>query len=49
MDKEEILNIIKKYVYICGQEENEHLAFKNISVRKHKEEFEKIRTFLEEK
>lgn len=45
----ELLDIFKKYVYICGQEENAHLAFKNISTKKHKEDFEKIKKFLEVK
>ena len=48
-NKDEILRIIKKYVYVCGQEENKHLAFRHISTKKHKEDFEKIVNFLETK
>ena len=39
-NKDEILRIIKKYAYVCGQEENKHLAFRHISAKKHKEDFE---------
>lgn len=49
MDQQEILNLIKKYVYVCGQDENKHLAFRHISTKKHKEDFEKIKAFLEVK
>ena len=48
-NKNEILKMIKKYVYVCGQEEKKHLAFRDISTKKHKEDFEKIVNFLETK
>ena len=48
-NKDEILRIIKKYVYVCGQEENKHLAFRHISAKKHKEDFENLVKFLEAK
>ena len=48
-DKEEILRIVKKFVYVCGQEENKHLAFRFISQKKHAQDFEKMVNFLEEK
>ena len=48
MEKTELLALFKKYVYICGQEENKHLAFRHISTKKNKEDFEKIIKFLEE-
>ena len=47
MEQQEILNLIKKYVYVCGQEENKHLAFRHISAKKHKEDFESLVKFLE--
>ena len=49
MEQQEILNLIKKYVYVCGQEENKHLAFRHISAKKHKEDFENPVKFLETK
>ena len=49
MEQQEILNLIKKYVYVCGQEENKHLAFRHISAKKHKKDFEKVVKFLEAK
>ena len=45
-EEREILKIIKKHVYVCGQEENKHLAFKNISIKKDKEAFDKLVAFL---
>ena len=32
-NKDGILRIIKKYVYVCRQEENKHLAFRRISTK----------------
>ena len=49
MEEKEILNLIKKYVYVCGQDENKHLAFRHISTKKHSQDFEKIVKFLEAK
>jgi len=49
MEEQELLNLFKKYVYTCGQEENKHLAFRNISTKKHSQDFEKIVKFLETK
>ena len=47
-EEKEILKLIKKYVYVCGREkeDNIHLAFRFISQKKHKEDFEKIVNFL---
>ena len=49
MEQQEILNLIKKYVYVCGQEKNKHLAFRQKTKKKHKEDFENLVKFLETK
>lgn len=49
MEQQDILNLIKKYVYVCGQEENKHLAFRHVSMKRNKKDFEKLVDFVEAK
>jgi len=46
MDSNEMLKILKKYVKIIGVEENEQLIFKEVSTKKNKKDFEKIKEWL---
>lgn len=49
VNDQEILSLIKKYVYICGQAENEHLSFRHVSTKRNKKDYKKIKAFVEEK